>query len=111
MAQGSAKQVKNGRDTFGGRFYGTVDYSGPASYAGGATGGDLVDPHWFAFYNTIQSLEGAIDQSGTYIAVPQTVNNGVTAWKIRWFTVVGMTEVTNGTALNGVTVRLSAIGY
>jgi hypothetical protein len=112
MAVGSAKAVPNGQDTFGGHFFGTVDYSGPSSYLGGATHGDAIDPRIFGFPNTITAIICAsVDQSGVYMVVPQPAANGTTAWTLRWFTLVGMTEVTDTTNLSTKTVRLSAIGY
>jgi len=111
MAVGSAKQVPNGQDTFGGLLFGAVDYSGPSSYVGGATGGDLIDPHIFGFPNVITGLRCSADQSGVYVGVPQPASNRTTTWHLRWFTLLGMTEVTDTTALNLKTVRLSAIGY
>jgi hypothetical protein len=111
MAVGSAKQQNGFADVFGGKNFNAIDYSGPSSYVGGVGGGDALDPKAFGFFNEIIALIGtSIDQSGTYVVIGQPVNNGVTKWNLRWFTVVGMTEVVNATNLSGKTVRLAAIG-
>jgi hypothetical protein len=107
MAVGSARQVQNGQDTFGGHLFGAVDYSGPASYV---QGGDAIDPHVFGFPNTILALYGSFDQTQALIAVPKPLHNGTTVWNIVWQNAAGV-ESAAGTALNGFTVRLSAIGY
>src|ERR1700679_239333 len=114
MAVGSASQVTGSQDTFGGHFYRTVDYSGPTSYVGGLLGGDLIDPRIFGFPNTIESLWCSGDQTGLLIGIPFPVNNGVTAWHIRWFAVSATTpgigaEVTNATNLSGKVIRITAI--
>ena len=109
MAQGvgSAKAVPNGQDTFGGHFYGTVDYSGPALYV---QGGDAIDPHIFGFPNTISTLIGSVDQTNAYFTVGRPLYNGTTAWQLVWYLKAGG-EVTANTVLSGFTVKLSAIGY
>lgn len=107
MAIGSASAVQNGQDVFGGHLFGAVDYKGPASYV---QGGDAIDPHIFGFPNTILSLIGSVDQSNLYFAIGRPLFNGTTAWNLVWYLKAGG-EVTAATALNGVTVRLSAIGY
>lgn len=114
MSVGSAKQTQGFADVFGGRQFNTVDYSGPTAYnntGSAATSGDTLDPHMFGFQNTIQALiaEGA-DQTGAYKITPQPINNGITIWRLRWFTVAG-TEVANGVNLSAYTVKLSAIGF
>lgn len=107
MATGNAKAVPNGQDTFGGHFYGAADYTGPASYV---QGGDAIDPHIFGFPNTILTLIGSMDQTGTYIAIPRPMFNGTTAWQLEWRTPAGA-EVAANFNLSGFTVRLSAVGY
>jgi hypothetical protein len=110
MAQGvgSAKAVSGAQDTFGGKFYGIADYSGPASYV---SGGDAVDPHIFGFPNAILTLIGSEDQSNTYIAVPRPMASGFqVAWQLVWRTASTGAEVAPGTNLSTFTVRLSALG-
>ena len=108
MAVGSAKAVPNGQDTFGGHYYGAVDYNGPVSYA---TGGDTLDPRVFGMPNTILSMSGSTDQTDTYRVEGRPLYNGTTAWKIVWFVIATGLEVAAATNLSGVTVRLGAIGY
>lgn len=112
---GAAKQTQGFADVFGGRQYNTVDYTAPATYNNTgtpATSGELLDPHIFGFQNTIQSVEGSTDQSGTYVVVCVPVNNGITQWRVRWFTLSGMTEIANNaTTVAGKVVKLSAIGF
>lgn len=116
MAVGSAQQTAGFADVFGGHQFNSVDYSGPKSYVGGLLGGDLIDPKIFGFQNTIESLWASGDQTGLLIGIPFPVNNGVSAWHIRWFAVSATTpgigaEVTNATNLSGKVIRLTAIGY
>ena len=115
MSVGQAKQTPGFADVFGGRLFNTIDYSGPTSYTNtgtASTSGDSLDCRFFGFPNTIETVTGeSADQSGTYFVIGQPINNGVTGWKLRWFTLVGSTEVANGVNLSGYTVKLSAIGY
>jgi hypothetical protein len=108
MAQGvgSAASVTNSQDVFGGHLFGAVDYKGPTLYV---AGGDAIDPHVFGFPNTIVSLLASEDQSGTYIAYPRPMQNGVTSWQLVWRTASSGAEATGN--LSAYTVRLSAIGY
>ena len=111
MASGTAKQIAGFADIFGGKNFNCVDYSGPTSYAGGVSGGDLLDPKAFGAFNDIISIIGdCIDQSGTYYVMGQPVNNGVTAWRLRWFTVGTGVEVANAVNLSTKTVKLTIIG-
>jgi hypothetical protein len=115
MSVGSPKYVPGFPDIFGGKMFNTIDYSGPTAYNNTgtpATSGDSVSHRMFGFENTVETYIGeSVDQSGTYFVIAQPVNNGVTAWKLRWFTLSGSTEVANGVNLSGFTVKLSAIGF
>ena len=112
---GSGKQTSGFADVFGGKLYNTIDYSGPTSYnntATPATSGDVIDPKMFGFPNTIEALIcTSADQTGVYVGVAMPVNNGVTRWIVRWFTLSGMTEVANATNLSTKTMKLSAVGF
>lgn len=111
---GTAKQINGFADVFGGKNFNCVDYSGPASYnntATPATSGDTLDPKAFGAFNDIIAVIGeSMDQTGVYIVRAMPVNNGVTAWKLRWFTASNGTEVANATDLSGKTVKLAIIG-
>lgn len=111
---GTAKQIAGFADVFGGKNFNAVDYSGSKSYNNTgvqATSGDLLDPKAFGFFNDIISIIGdGIDQTGTYQVTGQTINGGVTQWRLRWFVVSTGAEVANGVNLSGFTVRVSAIG-
>lgn len=114
MSVGSAIYTNGFADIFGGRQYNAIDYKGPTAYSNtgtASTSGDQMSHRLFAFENTIETLIGSVDQSGTYLVVPQPVQNGVGPWKLRWFTLSGMTEVVNGTNLSAYTVRLSGFGF
>lgn len=114
MAVGTAKQIAGFADIFGGKNFNTVDYSGPKSYVNTgtpATSGDSLDPKAFGAFNDIIAVIGtSLDQTGVYVVLGQPVNNGVTAWRLRWFTASGMTEVANATDLSTKTVKLAIIG-
>jgi hypothetical protein len=109
MAQGvgTAKQLSNGRDTFGGRFFGAVDYAGPASYV---QGGDSIDVRVFGM-QTILALYGSLDQTKTYRLEPRPMNGGVTTWQLVWTVYATGAEVQGGVNLSTYIGRLSAIGY
>jgi hypothetical protein len=115
MTTGSPKPYLGTADIFGGRQFNSIDYSGPTSYNNtgvGSTSGDTMSHRQFGFENTIQSFDGiSIDQSGTYYVLPQPQQNGVTPWRLRWFTVGTGVEVANGVNLSTYTVKLAAIGY
>jgi hypothetical protein len=114
MSVGTGKQTPGFADVFGGKLFNTIDYSGPTAYNNtgtAATSGDSLDPKMFGFNNTIESIiDSSLDQTGTYYAFEQPINNGVTAWRLRWFTAAGV-EVANGVNLSGYTVKLSAVGF
>ncbi len=109
MAQGvgSAKAVFGFEDTFGGKLYGSVDYSGPTSYV---QGGDAIDPRAFGFPNSILTLIASDDQTNTYRGVPRPLQNGLTGWQLVWLVNSTGLEVAAGINLSGFTQRLSAIG-
>jgi hypothetical protein len=109
MAQGvgSNKSTKLGQDTFGGHFFGAVDYSGSTSYV---LGGDSIDPHAFGFPNSIITLIGSVDQTNTYYAIGRPIQNGITPWQLVWYVKGTGAEVAANTNLSGFTVRLTAIG-
>lgn len=114
MAVGSAKQTQGFADVFGGRNFNVIDYTGVSSYANTgtpSTSGEALDPKFFGFQNTIQFVAASGDQSGTYYGIVFPVNNGVTAWRIRWFAVATGQEVTNGTNLSTRVLKLSGIGF
>jgi hypothetical protein len=105
QALGSSKVLLGDVDTFGGKGYAPVDYSGPASYT---TGGDTLDPKSFNM-NKFLTVIGSVDQTGAYYVEGRTLANGICNWQLVWFA-VGGGEVAAGTNLSGFTVRLSAIG-
>lgn len=115
MSVGTGKQTNGFADVFGGKLFNAIDYYGPTAYNNTgtpATSGDTVDPKMFGFPNAIEALIGtSLDQTGVYVVVGQPVNNGVTAWKFRWYTAAGMTEVGNGTDLSTKIVKLAAVGF
>ncbi|MFZ3343324.1 MAG: hypothetical protein WA213_20775 [Terriglobales bacterium] len=115
---GQTHNVLGQVDTFGGHFWSPLDYSGSAAYV---QGGDSISPQSFGFNNTIWTLVGGVDQSGTWNVVPRALNNGVTPWQLVWIcldsgSIGGQAQVPGeeavaGTNLSTYTVRLSAIGY
>ena len=110
MAVGSALQTQGFADVFGGKQYNAIDYTGVSSYVNGT--GEKLDPKFFGFQNTIESiLDVSGDQSGAYYGVAFPVNNGITAWYIRWFAVATGQEVSNATNLSTKKLKISAIGF
>lgn len=109
QALGQLKQVKNGRDVFGGKNWGVCDYIGPTSYVQGGDGPIPTTP--FSIYNTILNLNASGDQSNTYIVIPIPVQNNITTWRLVWRTAATGVEVTAGTNLSAFTIRLEAIGF
>lgn len=119
MALGSYTAIKNGRDTFGGHLWAGIDYKGSQSYVQGGDG--PVDPHAFAFNNTIVTLIGGIDLSGKFQVVPRSLQSNVTTWQLVYISLVTATlggqsqtagqEAVAGTNLSTFMVRVSAIGY
>ena len=111
MAQGigTTQKILGQVDTFGGHFWSPINYLGPSSYV---QGGDTIDPRAFGFNNSIFTLTGSIDGTGTYQAVPLLFSGGVNpVWRIMWLVIATGLQVANGVNLSGITVGLSAIGY
>lgn len=117
MSVGSVKSTQSGqRDVFGGKDYASIDYAGPSAYNNTgtqATSGDTMSPSQFGFFNTILTPFGSgnIDQTGTYEVSWQSVQNGLTPWRLRWFVVSTGVEVANGVNLSTYIVKLAALGY
>lgn len=116
MSVGSAIYTNGFADIFGGRQFNCIDYKGPKSYTNtgvGATSGDSPLSHrLFGFENTIECIICVtIDQTGTYEAIQQPNQTGVTSWRLRWFNVATGAEVANGTDLSAIIVRVAAIGF
>ena len=113
-SRGSARHTPGMADIFGGKQFNTIDYTGPLSYNNTgvpATSGDALDHQMFGFETKIEAvIDGSLDQTGQYYVYEQPVNNGVTTWRLRWFTTAGV-EASNGQNLSGFTVKLSAIGF
>ena len=114
MSVGSPSTVFGFADVFGGHQFNTIDYAGPTAYNNTgtpATSGDSLSHRMFGFENTVETYIGqSFDQTGTYYVRAQPLNNGVTSWKLRWFTTAGV-EVANGVDLSTYKVKLSAIGF
>ena len=115
MTVGSIKTAQEGqRDVFGGKLFAVSDYAGPTSYNNTGTpqtSGDAISSTMFGFPNTILCfIEESADQTGTYYVLAQPINNGLTAWRLRWFTTAG-TEVSNGVNLSTYIVKLAVLGY
>ena len=112
MAVGQGKQTPGFADVWGGKQFNAIDYTGVSSYVGGVTGGEKLDPKMFGFNNTIEAvLDVSIAQTGDYYGIAQPVNNGVTAWYIRWFVVATGVEVANAVNLSAKTLKISAVGF
>jgi len=82
MPQGSgiSKVLHGSLDTFGGKFYGPLDYSGSSSYV---TGGDNILAKAFGM-EKILTLIGSVDQSGTYTVKGRPLSNGICDWDLVW---------------------------
>lgn len=101
--------LKGYPDVVGRRAIWSGSGSGPTSYSGGTSGGDSITGLPFQFY--IDSIFSAVSVSGTYLVVAQRSAVGARAtFKLRWFTMSGMTEVTNATNLSAEKVNLSGFG-
>jgi hypothetical protein len=107
MAQGSgiSKVLQSSLDTFGGKYYGPLDYVGSSSYV---TGGDKISAKAFGM-EKILTLIGSVDKSDTYTVKGRPLANGICEWDLVWLGSTGG-EVAAGTNLSGFTVRLTAIG-
>lgn len=108
---GTANAVFGQGDVFGGKLFNVIDYkSTTTSYS--TTALEVLSPSAFGFFNTILSIiEISIDTTGTYYAQAIPVNTGLTAWKLQWFVVSTGAPVSAATNLNGITVKISALGY
>jgi len=110
MAVGTATQTVGFGDTWGGQTEQVIDYTGVASYVGGSTGGELLDPKIFGCFASIRFVTGSISDDGVYEVKCQPRNKGYTAWYARWFTVATGAEVSDATNLSAKTVKLFGFG-
>jgi hypothetical protein len=106
---GTAEIVPSGQDVFGGHLFALVDYSGPKNYI---QGGDIMDPRFFGFDNTIITLFGTLDTTQTFRLEPKPVYYGiVTAWRLVWTVYSTGQEASSGLNLSSFTGRLTALGF
>lgn len=109
QAVGTPVPVTGHDDTFGGHFFGAIDYTGPASYV---QGGDALDPKPFGCPNSLLAVIGGVDQSGTYRAEGRALYSGAqTTFQLVWFVLSTGLEVGAGVNLSTIKVRLAAIGF
>jgi hypothetical protein len=119
QAVGTPVSVLGHDDTFGGHFFGAVDYIGPTSYV---QGGDAIDPHPFGCPNSLLALISSVDQSNVFRTEARALYSGAqTTFQLVWIAdVTGTyggqsqtagTEVAAGTNLSTYTVRLAGIGF
>ena len=82
MAQGSgiSKVLQSSLDTFGGKYYGPLDFSGSSSYV---TGGDKISAKAFGM-EKILTLIGSVDKSDTYTVKGRPLANGICEWDLVW---------------------------
>ena len=81
MGSGNSKVLLGSLDTFGGKYYAPLDYTGPSSYV---TGGDKVIAKAFGM-EKILTLIGSVDQSDTYIVKGRPLSDGICDWRLVWF--------------------------
>ena len=96
-----------------------VDHDGPASYVGGAAGGETINASDFGLGGFELVQVDALSNDGlnsVYVTLnsQSTSNankaNAVTSATLRWFVVATAAEVANGVALNTKSVRLQIRG-
>jgi len=96
-----------------------VDHDGPASYTGGAAGGETINASDFGLggFELIQC--DALSSDGLNTVFPTLTGqstsaankaNAVTSATLRWFVTATGAEVANGVALNTKSVRLQIRG-
>lgn len=117
MGQTVAKLVRyaGGQDVWGGHAVKMFNYTGPTSYDGGTGAqGDRVDCVGVANQTGLRNIDniiGGVSLSGTYLIVAQPVTAGPTKqYLLRWFTMQGMTEVSDSTNLSGESAIITVIG-
>lgn len=121
MAQAVGKPVPvlGHDDTFGGHFFGAVDYTGPTSYV---QGGDALDPKPFGCPNSLLAVIGSMDQTNKFQAVAlPTASGAQVAFRLVWISLTTATlggqsqtagtQAATGTDLSGYTVRLAGFGF
>jgi hypothetical protein len=119
QAVGTPAPVLGHDDTFGGHFFGAVDYTGPTSYV---QGGDTLDPRPFGCPNSLLYVVTGVDQAGKWQTEARAIYSGAqTVFQIVWISLTTATlggqsqtagqEAATGTNLSTYTVRLGAIGF
>jgi hypothetical protein len=121
MATNIAKLTKyaGGRDVWGGHGVFFCNYTGPASYQGGALGGDIVDAigglSQLSAANTplrnIDNISPSNSISGTFRIEAYSLSLGPSKrWLLRWFTIATAAEVANTTNLSAESAIITVIG-
>lgn len=121
MATNPAKLTKyaGGRDVWGGHGVFFCNYVGPASYQGGALGGDIVDAigglTGLASANTplrnIDMVEPSNSISGTFRIEAYSLSTGPSKrWLLRWFVIATAAEVANAVDLSAEKAIIVVIG-
>jgi hypothetical protein len=96
-----------------------VDHDGPASYVGGAAGGETINASDFGLggFEVVQA-DGLSSDGLNSVFVTLTGQstsgankaNAVTSATLRWFVVSTAAEVANGVSLTGKSIRLQIRG-
>src|SRR4029077_10721418 len=121
MAPTIAKLVKyaGGRDVWGGHGVYFCNYTGPASYLGGAAYGDAVDSigglAGSSGGNTplrnIDNIITGLTVSGNFRVEAQPIAAGpVRRWVLRWFNPTTSAEIADATNLSAEVTLLTIIG-
>jgi hypothetical protein len=96
-----------------------VDHDGPASYVGGAAGGETINASDFGIggFELVQADHLSSDGLNTVFATltgqsvsPAVLGNPVTSATLRWFVTATGAEVANAVNLTGKSIRLQIRG-
>ena len=98
----------NAQDTWGGKFYGSADYTGVNPYVAGT--GEKLSPQAFGCPERILFAIGGGSNDGGYYVECYPSGTGYCDWYARWYVATTGAEVGNGTDLSAKTVKLMVVG-
>ena len=98
----------NAQDNWGGKFYGSPDYTGVASYVAGT--GEKLSPQAFGCPERILFAIASGSEDGGYYGICYPSGTGYCDWYVRWYVATTGAEVANATDLSAKTIKIMAVG-
>lgn len=112
MAVTTIQEVPIQASPIGENFFAARDVSGPAAYAAGVGGGQVVSATFFGLLSGIRWAGSmGVSSDGNFLVEATTpTGSGAKTIKLRWYVSTTGAEVGNGTNLSGSKCRIGVIG-